>query len=355
MESGTNPDLEISRFLPAHGFTHTPSLAGALEYRVGKSDVSTLAMLTAFVPKARDAWEYTLDALGKFYERTQTLPVEKRQPQLPLANVAKLAALEIPSDTTGILDTYAESARLLGQRTAEMHIALAAETDDPAFAAEPFTPHAQRGLFQSIRNLTRHTFHLLHRQMKTLAPDVQPLAQQVLALEPEIIKRLRRLYERHIDADRIRYHGDYHLGQVLYTGKDFLIIDFEGEPAIALSERRLKRSPLRDVAGMVRSFQYAAVSGLLKQVERGTVTNGQVAQMHLWSQFWARWVGAIFFRAYRETAGTARFMPSTEADLQVMTESFLVRKAIYELGYELNNRPDWVRIPLQGIIELMEG
>jgi len=354
MESGPNPDLEISRFLTARGFTHTPVLAGSLEYRVGKSDVSTIGMLTAFVPKARDAWEYTLDALGKFYERTQTLPAEKRQPHLPGANVAKLAASEIPADAIGILDTYGESARLLGQRTAELHMALATETDDPAFAAEPFTPHAQRGLFQSIRNLTRHTFHLLNRQMKSLAPDVQPLAQQVLALEPEIIKRLRRLYERHIEVDRIRHHGDYHLGQVLYTGKDFLIIDFEGEPAIALSERRLKRSPLRDVAGMIRSFQYAAASGLLKQVERGTVTNGQIAQMNLWSQYWVRWVGAIFFRAYRETAGAARFLPATETDLQVMVESFLVRKAIYELGYELNNRPDWVRIPLQGIIELIQ-
>ncbi|HXF10281.1 MAG TPA: putative maltokinase, partial [Desulfuromonadaceae bacterium] len=355
MELGPNPDLEISRFLTAKQFTHTPLLAGSLEYRVGKTDVSTVAMLSAYVPGARDAWEYTLDSLGKFYERTQTLPPEKRLPQVPTANVVQLASSEIPTDPIGILDTYAESARLLGQRTAEMHLALAAESDEPAFAGEPFTPHSQRGLFQAIRNLTRQNFQLLQRQMTKLPADVQPVAQQVLSLEPEIIKRLRGIYERHIESDRIRHHGDFHLGQVLYTGKDFLIIDFEGEPAIALSERRLKRSPLRDVAGMIRSFQYAVASALQKQVERGTIVNGQHVPATLWSQYWARWVSAIYFRAYRQTAGQARFMPQTDADLQVMMDAFLLRKAIYELGYELNNRPEWVGIPLQGIIELIEN
>jgi maltose alpha-D-glucosyltransferase/alpha-amylase len=315
--------------------------------------VSTIAILTSFVPKAKDAWEYTLDALGKFYERTATLPAEKRQPQLPTANVVKLAVAEIPPETVSIIDTYAESARMLGQRTAEMHLALASEPDDKNFSPEPFTPHAQRGLFQSIRNLTRQNLQLLNRQMKKFSPEIQAQSQQVLALEPEIIKRLRVVYERHIDCERIRHHGDFHLGQVLYTGKDFLIIDFEGEPAIALSERKLKRSPLRDVAGMLRSFHYVANSALLKQMERGTIADGQLPQMILWAQFWSRWVSAIFFRAYRQAAGAARFLPSAEADLQVMMDTFLLRKAIYELGYELNNRPDWIKIPLQGILELV--
>jgi maltose alpha-D-glucosyltransferase/alpha-amylase len=353
MESGVNPDLEISRFLTACNFAHTPLLAGALEYRVGKSELSTVGILTSFVPKARDAWEYTLDALGKFYERTATLPAERRHPQLPSANIVKLAAAEIPADAISVIDTYAESARLLGQRTAEMHLALASEPDDKNFAPEPFTPHAQRGLFQSIRNLMRQNFQLLAKQANSLPPEVKAQAQQVLALEPEIIKRLRAIYQRHIDCDRIRHHGDFHLGQVLYTGKDFLIIDFEGEPAVALSERRIKRSPLRDVAGMVRSFNYVANAALLKQVERGTIADGQWPLMISWAQFWSRWVGAIYFRAYVRTAGAARFMPSNETDLRVMMDAYLLRKAIYEIGYELNNRPDWLKIPLQGILELV--
>ena len=252
-----------------------------------------------------------------------------------------------------LLDTYSESARLLGERTAAMHLALASDTENRSFVPEPFTPHAQRGLFQSMRNLTRQNFQLLNRQLKTLPPEVQSQAQQVLALEPEILKKLRQIYERPFNATRIREHGDYHLGQVLYTGKEFFIIDFEGEPALSISERRLKRSPLQDVAGMVRSFHYAAYAALLKQIERGAPVDGQLQQMISWARFWARWVSAIFYKSYLKAAAGATFLPPTDSDLQMMTEVFLLRKAIYELGYELNNRPDWVKIPLQGILELM--
>ncbi len=315
--------------------------------------LNTVAILTSFVPKAKDAWEYTLDSLGKFYERVQTLPPEKRAPQMPVASVTKLVATELSEQARELIDTYIESARLLGERTAAMHLALASETENRIFAPEPFTPHAQRGLFQSMRNLTRQNFQLLSRQLKTFPPEIQTRAQQVLALEPEILKKFRQIYERPLNATRIRQHGDYHLGQVLYTGKDFLIIDFEGEPAISISERRLKRSPLQDVAGMIRSFHYAAYAALLKHIERGTPVEGQLEQMILWTRFWARWVSAIFYKAYLKAASGSTFLPPTESDLQMMTEVFLLRKSIYELGYELNNRPDWVKIPLQGILDLI--
>jgi maltose alpha-D-glucosyltransferase/alpha-amylase len=349
----TNPDLEILRFLTAQKFPYSPPLAGALEYRAGKDDFGTLAILSAFVPKAKDAWDYTLDALGKFYERVQTLPQEKREPQMPAASVTRLSNAELSESARALIDTYIESARLLGERTAAMHLALASETENKSFAPESFTPHAQRGLFQSMRNLTRQNLQLLNRQLKTFPLEVQTQAQQVLALEPEILKKFRQIYERPLNATRIRQHGDYHLGQVLYTGKDFLIIDFEGEPAISISERRLKHSPLQDVAGMIRSFHYASTSALLKQIERGAPVDGQLQQMILWARFWARWVSAIFYKAYLKAAAGASFLPPSESDLQMMTEVFLLRKAIYELGYELNNRPDWVKIPLQGILELM--
>jgi maltose alpha-D-glucosyltransferase/alpha-amylase len=353
LDDDVNPDLEIGRVLAAQKFPFTPPLAGALEYRTGKGEPATVALLTGFVPKARDAWEFTLDALGKFYERVQTLPPEKRAPQLPAASVTKLAVTELSEPARELVDTYIESARLLGERTAGMHLALVSETENRGFIPEPFTPHAQRGLFQSMRNLTRQNFQLLARQLKTFPPEVQTQAQQVLALEPEILKKFRQIYERPLNAARIRQHGDYHLGQVLHTGKDFFIIDFEGEPAISISERRLKRSPLQDVAGMVRSFHYAAYAALLKHIERGTPMDGQLSQLILWARFWARWVGAIFYKAYLKAASGAAFLPPTEADLQMMTEVFLLRKAVYELGYELNNRPDWVKIPMQGIMDLM--
>jgi len=168
-----------------------------------------------------------------------------------------------------------------------------------------------------------------------------------------MVQRLRKIYERRIEAVRIRIHGDYHLGQVLHTGRDFLIIDFEGEPDIPLSQRRLKCSPLRDVAGMIRSFHYAANTALLKRTESGSFHPGQLQTASSWARYWSWWVSAAFFRAYLASSGSAPFLPASGADLEVMMEAELLRKAIYELGYELNNRPAWVGITFQGILELM--
>jgi maltose alpha-D-glucosyltransferase/alpha-amylase len=353
LDFGVNPDLETLRVLGAQQFPYTPGLAGALEYRSGKEEPRTIGILTAFVPKAKDAWEYTLDVLGKFYERVQILHPETTAPQMPGANPAKLATIELTEQANSLLDTFAESVRSLGECTAAMHLALASESEDRNFTPEPFTPHAQRGMFQSMRNLTRQNLQLLSRQMKNFSPEVQAQAQQVLALEPAILKKLRQIYERPLEAMRIRHHGDYHLGQVLYTGKEFFIIDFEGEPVVPITERRLKRSPLQDVAGMIRSFHYAAYTALLKQAQRGTLPGGQVQPVLLWARYWARWVSAIYFQSYLKAAGAASFLPPAQADLEMMMEVFLLRKAIYELGYELNNRPDWVTVPLQGILQLI--
>ena len=353
LDFGMNPDLETLRVLTVQQFPYTPALAGSLEYRSGKEEPRTVAILSAFVPKAKDAWEYTLDVLGKFYERVQTRHLET-SPQMPDANPAKLVTTELPEQAKALLDTFAESVRLLGEHTAAMHLALASETENRNFIPEPFTPHAQRGMFQSMRNLTRQNLQLLSRRLKNFSPDIQAEAQQVLALEPIILRKFRQIYERPLEAVRIRQHGDYHLGQVLYTGKEFFIIDFEGEPAISISERRLKRSPLQDVAGMIRSFHYAAYTALLKLAQRGTLPGGQSQPLLVWGRFWARWVSAVFYQSYLKAAGTATFLPATRADLEMMTEVLLLRKAIYELGYELNNRPDWVVVPLHGILQLVD-
>ena len=168
------------------------------------------------------------------------------------------------------LGAYVEFARLLGRRTAELHLALASRDDDPAFAPEPFTAFYQRGLYQSMRNLTARAFRLLADRVKSLPPDVQGDARTLAGLEDQTLAAFHTVLGRTIPATRIRCHGDYHLGQVLYTGKDFVIIDFEGEPARALGERRLKRSPLVDVAGMLRSFDYV-VHAVLYEIGRAHV------------------------------------------------------------------------------------
>ncbi len=244
---------------------------------------------------------------------------------------------------------YPERAQLLGRRTAELHRALASEQDDPRFAPEPFNAMGQRSVFQNMRALLRRSWELLGKKLPQLPPNFRAEAEEVFAAEKQILARQQRILDRISGAAKIRIHGDYHLGQVLYTGKDFFILDFEGEPARPLSERKLKRSALRDVAGMMRSFQYAAYSALWQQSMR----SGDIPFLERWADLWYRQMGGVFLQSYLQTSGGAPFLPSREDDLQVMLEAYLLDKAVYEVGYELNNRPDWVVIPVRGIKHIL--
>jgi maltose alpha-D-glucosyltransferase/alpha-amylase len=228
---------------------------------------------------------------------------------------------------------------------------LASALDDPQFAPEPFTALYQQSIYQSMRAQTSRTFQVLRRQLKQLPEPTRTDAEQLLLTEAALVARFHALLDRRMSALRIRCHGDYHLGQVLYTGKDFAIIDFEGEPARPLSDRRIKRSPLRDVAGMLRSFHYAAHTALRDQASAALVRQEDIGHARAWAHVWRLWVSAVFLRTYRATADEAPFLPRRE-ELEILLDAFLLEKAVYELGYELNNRPDWVDIPLCGIRDL---
>jgi maltose alpha-D-glucosyltransferase/alpha-amylase len=247
------------------------------------------------------------------------------------------------------------SAQLLGQRTAELHLALTSAPENPDFAPEPFTSFYQRSIYQYSRNLAGQVFCVVEKSPETTATRTQELGQAVLEASEQIMGRFQLLLNQKITAMRTRTHGDYHLGQVLYTGKDFIIIDFEGEPARSLSERRMKRSALRDVAGMLQSFNYAVSMALRNEVESGMIRPDNFPIMEQWAQFWYRWVSAAFLNAYLTTAGKDSFLPQTKAELQVLLDNYLLEKVIYELGYELNNRPTWVEIPLRRILQLQES
>jgi maltose alpha-D-glucosyltransferase/alpha-amylase len=195
------------------------------------------------------------------------------------------------------------------------------------------------------------TFRLLRRRLKTLPPAAQSDAQRVLECERDVRQRFRSLRDRRITALRTRIHGDYHLGQVLYTGKDFIIIDFEGEPARPISVRRLKQSPLRDVAGMLRSFHYAVSTTLLEQT--ADIRPEDLATFEPWARVWYRWVSVAFLKAYCAVAAQGAFLPQGQEERQVLLDAYLLEKVLYELRYELNSRPDWVHIPLQGILDVV--
>ncbi len=305
IEDGPNPDLEVSRFLTDHGFAHVAPVAGALLYRRDRSRSAALAMLQAYVPNQGDAWSHALT--------------------------------ELAADG-GATESYRPYATLLGVRTAELHLALASRPDDPAFAPEPTRTMDARSIYQSIRSQVARVLPRLRQRLDCLEGDALEDARAVLAQEGELLQRLRRILNRSISARRIRCHGDYHLGQVLFTGADFVIIDFEGEPARPLRERRLKRWALKDVAGMLRSYAYAA--------HAAHAPNGEE---------WAAEVGAAFLAGYLEAAAGASFLSRTEEEHRLLLETTLIEKAVYELGYELDHRPDWVGIPLRGLRQLLEG
>jgi maltose alpha-D-glucosyltransferase/alpha-amylase len=376
VEPGVNPDVEIGRYLgESTTFRNAPPVAGSLELRRGRETMS-LAVLHGWVPNEGDAWGFTLDALGRYFERVRTGwgRGDRGPAAVPREGLLELAAMTagsagpadaagsggaatLPADLYERIGTYLPNVRVLGERTAELHLALAAApAGNAAFAPEPFSTLHQRSLYQSMRSLAARVLKLLERQLPELPPAVRGEAAQVVAAEASMRERFARLLGDKVGATRIRCHGDYHLGQVLYTGKDFVILDFEGEPARPLSERRLKRSPFRDVAGMVRSFQYAAYARLFEESAPGgfgAIEPQDLPVFESWAQYWQRWVSAAFLSAYLDRAGAASFVPRQPSEVALLLDVYTLEKALYEVAYELNNRPDWVRIPLAGIRELL--
>jgi maltose alpha-D-glucosyltransferase/alpha-amylase len=256
----------------------------------------------------------------------------------------------VPDVARSAVETYLAAAELLGQRTAEMHLALASDASGPAFAPEPFTMDSQQALEQSMSGLLVRVFSLLRDKMKYLPTEWRGKAEKLAERESEIAARFNTALREPIRAMRTRIHGDYHLGQVLRTESDFVIIDFEGEPARSIEERRVKRSPLQDVAGMLRSFHYAAFAPLLGE---DRVAGDDVTRMGVWAEAWNSWVADRYLSKYFATAKSASYLPATQAEVRTVLELHLLEKAIYELGYELNNRPTWVGIPLQGIGKIL--
>ncbi len=353
-ELGPNPDIEIGRFLAKKGFPHVPPLSGGIEFRREDGQQVSLSIMHGLVANSQDAWEYTLDSLGRYYERVGSLNDEAEQETRVDGSLLDWAETELPAHVPERIGTYLESARLLGERTAAMHLALASDKEDNNFCPEPFTPFYQRSLYQSLRNQAVSSLVLLRKRLKNLPKEVHDPAAKVAAAESEILKRYRAIAEGRITGTRTRVHGDYHLGQVLHDGRDFFIIDFEGEPARSLSERRIKRTPLRDVAGMLRSFDYVAHATLYRQLDQGIITPEKFKSLEGWARFWNHWVSVIYLQSYLLGARKAEFLPHTANEMKILLEANLLNKAMYELSYELNSRPDWLRIPLEGILRLIE-
>jgi maltose alpha-D-glucosyltransferase/alpha-amylase len=352
IQEGINPELEIDRSLAEKtSFRQIPPLAGGLEYQRSWGEPMTLALLQAFVANQGDAWRLTRESVGRYFERVLTGEVQAQELPVPRLPFLDLAEKEFPRPAQELLGSFLEPARLLGQRTAELHVALASVTDDPAFAPEPCTAMYQRSLYQSARTQARQTFELLGRQLKSLPEAVRDTVQKLLGLEGELVKRARSIMDWKVTALRIRCHGNYHLGEVLYTGKDFVIIDFEGDPTRPRSDWRRKRPALRDVATMLRSFHYAA----LTTVTKGNIRPEDASALQPWVRFWTVWVCVTFVKAYLEAAAQAAFLPKNRAEVAALLDFYLLRRAVQELRYDLTNFPERLHIPIQGLLQLLEG
>ena len=352
VDRAINPDLEIIRFLTEHtSFKNIPAFMGSMEWKFGQ-DSLVMGMMQEMVESSGDAWVNMLDRLNSFNEKILVMNPD----QLTLEKVGSLTDPlpydAIPEAFKELIDgSTAEQASLLGVRTGEMHLALASGNAFPDFKPEPYSLHYQRSLYAGLQSLVRGTFLNQSKNLQKLDEEVRREAAEVLEMKDEILEVLRRIYKKKIDVIKIRIHGDYHLGQVLFTGKDFVITDFEGEPARSYSERRLKRSPMRDVAGMIRSFHYAAYGSLVLDSH---ARKEDVQKLIPFVEQWYHYMSGFFMRAYLDTVAGSPFIPNNNEDLDTLLTTFLLEKAIYELNYELNNRPGWVMIPLRGIKEIMK-
>jgi maltose alpha-D-glucosyltransferase/alpha-amylase len=373
LQPGQNPDVEIGRFLTEGAlFERIAPYMGEIAITlpgIGESgEKITIAMLQSLVANEGDGWAWFLDQLQEFFRSAAGVPA----PAIASAP-GFLDERETLHEALEHGETSLKAAALLGRRTAEMHLALASPTDDPAFAAEPLNSADLVADAKRIDAQITSTLEALKMRLATLKDLTADAAALLLSRRIDLFARSHAITSSAPAGQRIRIHGDYHLGQTLRTAHrgssedknskdmdergDFVILDFEGEPARSLSERRQKQSPLKDVAGMIRSFSYVAYAGLEQyqtaNPELGhSQTNNPATDLGAWALLWQNSASAEFLRAYRETiAANPSLLPSPQQS-QSLLSAYLMEKALYELLYELNNRPTWLRIPLAGILTL---
>jgi maltose alpha-D-glucosyltransferase / alpha-amylase len=332
LQSGVQPEVEMARFLTeVAGFANTPAYLGSLQRLDESGEETALGIAFGLVPNQGDGWNYTVDWLRRFMEEQA---IERAGEH----------------DEAGVLFTeYAGLAETLGTRTAELHRALAAETDDPAFAGEPIGADDLASWGHAVHEQHALARTALRRALGDIDEPHRARAEAVLAGERLIAARIDELTSHPVDALKTRIHGDYHLGQVLVSHNDFFIIDFEGEPARSFEQRRQKLSPLKDVAGMIRSFDYAAYQACRWALEQ-PLPNAAAAVTA--AESWGRLVQDIFLTAYIAAIDGAPSWPGDD-EARGLLDLFLLEKALYEIVYEATNRPRWLEVPLSGLARLL--
>jgi maltose alpha-D-glucosyltransferase/alpha-amylase len=356
LDEGPNPGLELSRFLTANGFEHSPTYYGTWTLHRTNGDPITLGLLTDYVHSEGTAWEFAQSHLGRFYEQVLTMSQDQESspPELPAHRLMRLSNIVLDETVQSMLGGYLEIMSLFGKRTGQLHAILASDRDDPVFAPEPYTRLKLRSIYQQMRSQALRTLNHLKESLPDLPEDIQPLAYEVLGREREFLELYELFRRRKVYAERIRCHGYYNLGQVLFTGKDFVLIDFEGDPDRPFSERRIKRSPLRDVASMIRSIHYAAFTALRSETASDPIRRQDFQSLMPWATFWSQAVSASFLESYLIEVAALSFLPRQEENVKHLLDAFLLEKMLQEVEGELAFRPSWVDIPLESILRLLD-
>ena len=354
LEPGPNPEYELGYHLTERvGFKRVPPLAGGMTYTApGDTEATSLAVLHGLVEHQSTGWDHALAGAKRLYDLSLA---KAHLPDPALMRATSLVALSDATVPPLVLDTiggYLATAALLGTRSAELHQALATPSGDPTIDPVPFSADGRRATAEAMREHARHVLDMLENQRHQVPPELVGATEQVLDNRDRLVARVGAIADVEAEVDAIRIHGDYHLGQVLMHKTDFVILDFEGEPAKPLAERRQRQLAMKDVAGMLRSFSYAVYAELFDYT---TNRPRDFERLEPWTRVAQLWVSAVFLRSYRVSTAGARFQPADGAVFDALLGSFLIDKALYELLYELNNRPGWLRIPLLGLVNLIEG
>jgi maltose alpha-D-glucosyltransferase/alpha-amylase len=360
LEEGINPGREVPEFLCEQtSFARIPRALGSLDYRrsLGELTAETcLGTLSSFVRNAIDGWTYTLDHLGLFFEHALAIPQDDaRLRDLKSPDLGAQSNDPVPPLIAELLGNYLDSIRTLARRTSELHTALSRRPDIPDFAPEPFTTFYRQSVYHGMLGQLNRSFELLRSRARGQTPSAQQDISELLNREGEVRNQLQALRDKRISGTRIRNHGDYHLSNLLFSGSDWIITNFEGDPNRSLSERRIKRSALRDVATIMRSFHYVAHAALFGDVPGIVPAREADPQLERWARTWYQWVSLVFLKEYLQAANGASFLPQPADELKILLGAYMLERALTEVEYELQQRPQWIRIPVHGILAQLNG
>ncbi len=359
VEAGPHPEVELGTMLAEQpAAAPVAALVAGLDYHRRKAEPMTLAIAQQFIPHESDGWQYTLNHLSDFYDQVATLPEPDAALRAGVFNpLAPTSAL--PEQAEEMIGGYLANVRLLGRRLGELHLALSANHERVGFAPLEFSPPYQRSLYQQMRNTALDVLFEMAQRREALPVEIWPMAKEVIDREAALLACFHRLIDRHLPVFRTRVQGECHLGQVLFTGRDFVFIDLEGQPTQSIGERRIRRSPLSDLVGMLSSFAGAAISTLYglntgRGRSQGSIRDEDRQRLGLWGRLWFNWVAASFVPSYASTVAGMPFLPVNESDQKILLSALLLEKWLTELELDLHQRPAWVRIPLRGILATLD-